>query len=140
MTTNAIATQGTLLKRGDGGGPEVFTAIGEVADISGPGGTANIIDATHLASTFREKVMGLPDEGQITFTLNYVPGDAQQQGLKTDRANRTLRNFQLVLTDAGNETGSFAAYVIGFNLNIQAEDIVRASVTLEITGAVTWVA
>ncbi len=138
MTTNAIATQGTLVKRGDGGGPEVFTTIGEVVSFDGPGGKATIIDATHLQSTAKEKLAGLPDEGEISMTLNFVPSDAQQTGLRNDRAARTKRNFKIVFTDAGAETASFSAYVLEYKLSVKPDSKVELAVTLEITGPISW--
>lgn len=136
--SSAIETQGTELKRGDGATPEVFTTVGEVVSFTGPGGSASVIDVTHLLSTAREKRMGLPDEGQFTFEVNLIPSDTAQIGLRTDRAARTLRNFQLVLTDVATTTLSFAAYVTGFSLSGGVDNVTKASVTLEISGAVTW--
>jgi len=136
--SNAIETQGTELKRGDGATPEVFTSVGEVTTFSGPGGSASVIDVTHLLSTAKEKRMGLPDEGQFTFEVNLVPSDVAQTGLRSDRAARTLRNFELVLTDVSTTTLSFAAYVTGFALSGSVDNVTKASITLEITGAVTW--
>ena len=83
-----VASQGVTFKVGDGGGPEVFNTVGEVTTISGlRGGSAQVIDVSTLASTRREKIMGLPDEGQITVGLNYDPADSQQ-GVAGDRAQQ----------------------------------------------------
>lgn len=135
--SNAIRTQGTIVKRGDGGAPETFTAVGEVVDFTGPGGKASIIDVTHLGSTAKEKLPGLPDEGQFSMTLNLVPGDTQQQNLRADRAAQTKRNFQVVLSD-GSTTLSFAAYVLGYAESGKVDDKVVLKIDLEITGAVIW--
>lgn len=138
MTTNAIESQGVELQRGDGGGTEVFNVIGEVISFQGPGGQASVIDVTHLLSTAREKKIGLQDEGQVTLECNLVPGDTQQIGLRDDRTNRTRRNFRLVLTDGATTTLSFAAYVLGFSIQGAVDQVVRASITLEVDGPVTW--
>ncbi len=134
----AIESQGVQLQRGDGGSPETFTTIAEVTDFDGPSGNASVIDVTHLQSTAKEKIMGLMDEGQITFSGNLVPGDAAQQGLRDDRTNRTLRNFKLILTDAASTTLSFSAYVLNFSISGSVDDKVAFSCTLEISGPVTW--
>ena len=57
---------------------------------------------------------------------------------RTDRAGRTLRNFKLILTDAATTTLSFAAYVKQFALSGGVDDEIKLSVTLRISGAVTW--
>lgn len=135
--SGAIRTQGTLVQRGNGATPEVFTTIGEVVDFSGPGGKASIIDTTHLGSVAKEKLPGLPDEGSFTLTLNWVPSDAQQTALETDRYNQTLRNFRVVYTDLGATQRNFAAFVMGFQTDGKADDKVVAKVDLEISGRVT---
>ena len=138
MTSNALETQGVLFKRGDGGTPEVFTSVGEIKSFQGPGGSAAVIDITTLESTAKEKRMGLADEGQFTFEINLDPTNAQHLGLKSDRAARTLRNFTLTLTDSPATVLSFAAYVLELSLSGGVDDVIGASVTLEISGAVTW--
>ena len=139
MTTSAIKTQGTLVKRGDGGSPEVFTTIGEVRSFGGLGGGASAeIDVTHFGSTAKEWLTGLKDEGEITIDCNFLPDDTQQQGLWSDRTNATLRNFTITLTDSPATVFSFAAYVKSFEITGQYDDAVRATATLRISGPVTW--
>ncbi len=137
MSSSALETQGILFKRGDGGGTEIFTTVGEVFDIQGPDGEASEIDVTDFASTAREFKMGLKDEGRVTVQLYRVASDAEQNGLLSDRSAKTLRNFEIVLTDAGTLTLSFAAYVLGFSYSMSPDDSIKASVTLRISGAVT---
>jgi hypothetical protein len=137
VPSNAINAQGVALKRGNGGAPEIFSLVGEVTKFDGPGGSASVIDVTTLQSQAKEKRMGLMDEGQFTITLNLDPTDAQQTGLRTDRANRTARNFQLVLTDVAATTLLFTAFVLEFKISGAVDGVVQASVTLEITGPVT---
>lgn len=134
----SLETQGVVIARGDGGGPEVFNAIGEVVSFQGPGGSASVIDVTHLGSAAKEKRMGLMDEGQFTFEMNLDTADTQHDGLRADRAARTLRNFQVTLTDSPATVISFSAYVLSFSIQGAVDDKIAASVTLEISGAVTW--
>ena len=48
--TEGVIGLGTLLKIGDGAIPEVFTAIAEVKDITGPGLTREFAEFTHQQS------------------------------------------------------------------------------------------
>lgn len=136
--SSGLEAQGVLLKRGDGATPEVFTAIAEITGFDGPSGSASVIDMTHLSSTAKEKKMGLMDEGQISIDGNLVTTDTQQEGLRDDRTARTLRNFQLVLTDSPSTTLSFAAYVLTFSISGQVDGKIPFKCTLEISGQVTW--
>lgn len=137
MSANALESQGMQIKRGGGGSPETFTVIPEVKSFSGPGGAASVIDVSDLSSTAKEKRMGLRDEGQLSLTLNYLPDNAVHDGLRTDRANRTLRNFKIVFTDTSPATTwSFAAYVTGLSISGGVDNVVEANVTLELSGSI----
>jgi len=138
MSSNAMVSEGVILKRGDGGAPETFTEVSEVVSFDGPGGTAAVIDVTHLRSSAKEKRIGLPDEGQIKLEMNYVPSDSMQAALRSDRVTRTRRNFKLLMTDTGPTTASFAAYVLEFSVKGGVDQKIAASITLEIDGTVTW--
>ena len=49
MSANALESQGTILYLGTGtGSPETFEEIQEVISITGPSGTANVIDVSDL--------------------------------------------------------------------------------------------
>jgi hypothetical protein len=142
--SQALKTNGVEFQRGDGATTEVFTTVGEVVDFDGPGGEAAEIECTHLLSDAVEVMVGLPDEGNFTINCNLVPGDTAQTGLRTDRDNGTRRNFKLKLSDLDGgvspTTLAFAAYVKGFKINGQANGKIAASVTLRVSGPVTWTA
>ena len=134
-----LESQGVKLQVGDGQTPtETFNDVGQVVDISGlRGGQATVIDVTNLASTRREKRMGLPDEGQLSLTVQYDPADTQQTRLETLRETRALGNFKVLLTDSGPTTFSFSGYVLSFPIDTAVDQVVQGSVTIEITGEVT---
>jgi len=131
MSSNALESQGVTLEW-DG------TNIGEVVSFNGPGGSASIIDVTHLGSTRREKRMGIADEGQISFDINLLPSDAGQIKLRNDRADRTERTCRLFLTDTGGTILTMDAYCTQFSVQGSVDNKIQGSVTLEITGAVNW--
>lgn len=135
----ALKSQGVVLKIGDGGGTEVFNAIGEVVSISGLGGGAPAeIDVTNLSSTGKEFLMGIADAGEVSIDLNLDTGDTYQTQLRTDRAAQTLRNFQLDLTDSGTTTISFAAYIKTFEVGVAVDDKISLSVSLRVSGLETY--
>lgn len=118
-------------------------AVAEISGFNGPSGSANVIDVTNLGSTAKEKLIGLRDEGQLSLDLMFnTDTTALQIALKDDRASRTRRVYDLVLTDQSTTAGSqptalfMDAYVTGFALTGAVDDTVKASITLEITSAV----
>ena len=132
----AIESQGVVIKVSTGS-PSEFVAIGNVTSIKGPGGSASVIDVTNLDSSAKEKLMGLPDEGQITLDINYDPDNATHTTLRAARRARTRCEFNITLTDTTNTVLTFFAYVLGFAMDVAVDQAVKVSVTLEVDGAVT---
>ena len=138
MSSNALEAQGMLIKIGNGASPQVFNTISEIKTFSGPTGSAAVIDVTDLSSSAKEKRMGLADEGQLSFTINYIPDNTQHTLLRTRRASREETNFKMVFTDdSPSTTWSFSAFVTGFAVSGAVDNVVEANVTLEITGSIT---
>lgn len=141
MVTKAKSSKGIKLQRGDGGGTEVFTTIAEVTNVKGPSEKAGQLDATSFDSTSMEFIAGLADSGEITFDLNFVGSDAQQQGLRTDLRAGTLRNFKLILADHATTptTISFAAIVTAApEISASVNAVVKSSCSVKISGTPSW--
>jgi hypothetical protein len=139
MTTKASTGFGTLVKRGQGDtnpGPETFTSIGEMLDITGPGLSRPTIDANNMQSPNRmeEVILGMVQTGTVDFDVQYVRGDVQHQGLITDCKAGTLRNFQVVLGDDPNDPIAFAAYVTKAQPKYPVAGKRTLSISLKITG------
>jgi len=117
-------------------------AVAEVVGFNGPTGAANVIDASHLGSTAKEKMLGLRYEGQVTLDVNFRPGTTAQDYMRTCRANRYMRKALIQLNDSTVELAKtkiiFDAYVSGFSITGAVDQIVKGSITLEITGACTY--
>ena len=137
MSSNALESQGLVIQISNEASPEVYTTIAEVSEVSGPGGSAAVIDVTDLSSTSKEKRMGLPDEGQITFTINYIPSNTQHALLRTVRAARTERSFRILFTDSPQTQWDFNGFVTGFEMSNSVDDVTKANVTIEVTGSIT---
>lgn len=137
MTVKAIESQGITVKYSVGS-PTTFASIANVTGFSGPGGSASVIDVTNLSSTAKEKLMGLPDEGQFTIDINLDPDDASHVALRGARAARTRTEFQITFTDSTPATATFFGYVLGFAVSAAVDQAVKVSMTIEIDGAVAW--
>jgi len=134
----AIDTTGKTLTDANGTiTPLDWIEIGEVVSHDGPGGSAAVYETTHLRSTAKEKKVGLPDEGQLTLAINWcLKTDLGQQEASEARKARTEKNFKLTFSD--DSTASFSGYVLGMSASGAVDDKVSGSITIEITGAVTW--
>jgi predicted secreted protein len=137
----AIQAQGSIFYWSSSTTPTTNNAIGEVKSFSGPSGSAGIIDITHLGSTAKEKLIGLRDEGQITFECNLMTSAAAgQQLMRGDRATRSQRAWSIILADSTTSPTRLngVGYCTGFSVSGGVDDVVKASITVEIDGAVSW--
>jgi len=141
MSENAIPSVGTILKRGSGtGGPETFTAIAEVTQITPLGGTTETIDASDLSSTWRVKKPGMLDAGQLQFTVHLLPGaTGAHKDLMTDWTSRAERNFQIVFPDGNSTTWQVKAFISNVSPAVAMNGVLSCSFTAEITGEPNFV-
>ena len=134
----AIETQGSIFYWSTTTSLSTVISIGEVIGFNGPTGGANVIDVSHLGSTAREKLIGLRDEGQITLDCNLSPSNTGQTKLRECRAARTQGNWAIKLNDTAITMLNGHGYVSGFCITGAVDQVVKASITIEISGAVTY--
>ncbi len=139
MATQAATGFGTLLKAGDGVGPETFTTILENISLAGPPLTRETVDATNHESPdgYREFLPSLADGGEVSGEGNLIM-DTTQTNLLTDHQNGTLRNFELLVPlKGGSKKWSFAAYVTQFEASYPIDDKMTYAFSLKVTGKPT---
>ena len=139
--TGVLAAAASAPLASGSAGTEIFTTIAEITNISGPEESLELIDATHMESpnAFREYIPSLLDGGELQLDLNFLPANANQQGLRDDLRNRTRRNFRVVWPDAGTTTYAMSGYVTSFSPSAQIDDKLSASATVKVTGPITVV-
>jgi len=137
-TTAARSGFGALLKRGDGGSPEVFTTVAEVVNIGAVETRMNLADATHMESPDQhmERIPTLLESSDISLELNYLPGDTTQTNLRNDVMNRTLRNFQITIPGSSRVV-SFSAFVSQIGPAFPHDGKMTQNVTLAPNGKIT---
>jgi len=136
VSANAIKAQGTLLQLGSGS-PLSYVSIAEINSFSGPGGSVSVIDVTDLASAAKEKRPGMNDNGQLAFECNLIPTNTQHAALREAKENGTTIKIKLIFTDTGATEWTFDAIVVGFSVSGSVDGVVKASVSLEISGEIT---
>lgn len=133
----AIKAQGTTLSYSDGGSPSAFALVGGIRGVSDlGGGAAPVNDASTLDSTFKEKLLGLNDEGQMTVSFNGKPSNAVQVALRNARRAQTRLEWKVVLSDAS--IAVFFGYILTLSISAERGGIVNGSLSIEIDGEVAW--
>jgi predicted secreted protein len=136
MSENAIKAQGTLLQLGSGS-PLAYNSIAEINSFSGPGGSVSVIDVTDLSSSAKEKIAGMNDNGQLSFECNLIPSNTQHAALREAKENGTTISVKIIFTDTGATEWTFNAIVVGFSVSGAIDGVVKASVTLEVSGEIS---
>jgi len=136
----AIKSQGTLLEIEQlpiGSGS--WVGISEVQSIPGGGGSSPEIDVTHLRSTGKEYLLGLPDYGSHQITGNYLGAgvDAGQGLVRSRYLDQAPAQFRMTLADVGTTQMTFTALVQSFDLSVTPDSKVDLSFTLRRTGSDT---
>ena len=110
-----------------------FTPIGEVTDLGEFGREYNLVTHNPLATRATQKKKGSYNEGAISLGLGLDNKDAGQILLKT--ASQSDNDYYFCITLQSGDKYFFPAQVMSFKTNVGSVDnIVNASVTLEITG------
>jgi len=130
-----ILAQGTTVTVEDGAASTA--TIGGIISMSGIGsGTASEIDVTTLASTAKEYRQGLKDNGSMTFELIRDEDDAGQVELKEMEDAQATREFVITLPSSTLNVFTFDGFVTSLTTEVGADDVVRGSCTVKITGAI----
>lgn len=138
MATRAMKSKGVLLQRSNGASPDVFETIAEVSSFDGPSRSLPVDDVTSFDSSWVEVLPGVPDGGQISFGLNFIPGHGGQIGLQEDLEAGTLRAYRLVFTDSATSKLEFSGYVTAFSSSGgNPNSKIAASCTIRISGGVS---
>jgi len=135
--------RGAQLYAGDGATPtEGWDLTAEMLDISNADPRVReMIDCTSQETPdgSEEKRPGMLKNGDFVFDCNYIPTHATHDGttgLRADMVSGVLRHFRYVFP-ARNKRLAFSAFVSSFAIKNPVTDLLRATVTLTITGVVT---
>lgn len=133
----ALPTQGVRLRLGSAAISPTYTDIAFVTTWNGPNGQKNEIDVTHLASTAKEFLAGLPDWGTYDFEIWFDHLQATHDTLRDLFVSGDEVMFQVVYTGGGTGNAEeFLASVLNFRRTGQVDNAIQGIVTLRITGDV----
>jgi hypothetical protein len=142
----ALNAQGSKILHSSGGvgdSPSSYVAIEQVISISGPDGSASLIDVSHLGSTRKEYLPGLADNGQIQLSCNFTAGTKQMEMFDNFNANADPEPFEIQIpTSSGASTYHrfrFSAIVTKWSLAEAVDQKVTLNITLQTTGGVAYI-
>ena len=136
-TSTAKLGTGTILKI-SAGSPTSYLTVGNVHDYKAMQGSNSEVEVTNMASTAKEFLLDLADNGDATFTVDTDFGDVGQAAMiAAKEANPPTKcDFQIVTTLATLNTLTFQGYVKTFDIGSGVGAAVRSQVVIRVTGPV----
>ncbi len=112
--------------------------IGEVFNITPPGGTADRVEATHMKSPGRrrEYIAGLIDSGEASFEINFVPGSPTDAFLRRLLTSGEIVQHQIEFPNGATVT--YDAAVTGYEKTVPLDDRMTATITVAPSGDEVW--
>lgn len=128
----ASPSYGTTISIGGG-------AVAGVKSIDGPQISREIIDITSMSDSHKVKAPARPNSGTVTVELLLEDHSALLATLDATVTDTTVPSPTSVTIAFAGDGGSYAfdAFVTGFTPKASGDEALTATVTLEITGAVT---
>jgi len=114
-----------------------LTKLGEVTSAPPPSGARAKQEATHYESPgqTREYILGLIDPGNMSWTINWIPGSPTDELLAQAYADGLARVMRVV--PPGGVMFTFTGAVSNYEPANPVDDRMTATITIEVLGAVT---
>lgn len=110
--------------------------IGLLASATPPNETVDQVDVTHMESPDRTRqfIAGLRDLGDVTLSINYVPGNLTDEYVLEWRSSGETRPVRI--TYPTDVIDTFPAFPTGYTPTLAAADKASADLKLKVAGAV----
>ncbi len=155
MTTGVLETQNTRLYFTDAAGsPQNIRKVACPTSIEGLGGAGGQIAITCLDSPEAEFRRGMKQPSTISVPINFIPNSASHQALMDLDESGDVVDWMVVFSDQddapvtldgdnhlvspGPTTVRFQGYVDDIAINVATNEIVRATLTIQRSGAKEW--
>lgn len=130
---NAAAVE-TIITGSDHNKVPLVSEIGSISN------EANVIDVPEFGATFKGKIRGQLDAGQLDSVLYWAPRDTQHLALRTAAEAGTVVYVTIKWVSGANvEYVTFKGFVSSFGIDTAFDDVAKANVTFIIDGALTFV-
>jgi hypothetical protein len=140
----AIAAFGTLIQVLSATGPDEFTTINGVGDITGPNTNVAEVETTSHSTGKPHKTFQptLIDDGDLAFPCYFNPSDPTHSlfspfGLENLFQNRAVTEFQLVNTDPARRTRRFRGFVKQLSETYPVAGVCTRATTIRISSVPT---
>jgi len=134
--SEAIIGYNTILEVRDG--PETtdsYFDLGEITGLTPPSDSIDEVEVTHMQSPGRRKefIAGLSDPGEMSVTVNHIPGSSEDEFILDWKASGEVRDARI--TYPNGRTQTISTFVKGYVPNeLTVGAAITATLTLRCTG------
>ena len=115
------------------------TLVAEIDDMSALELSRATVDLLSYGEDDMRKLVGAKDNGSISVTLNWSPGDVDHDALATAFVDGSLDTYAIQwVSGTSSARADFSAFVTSYGIAHPKEDKVTCTVELTISGAVTF--
>lgn len=115
-----------------------LTTIPQIENLTIPGLSQATIDTTGLDNSWKTCIGSIPEGGELSFTLNWNPGNTVHGNVFTASQSATPVAWSIACADAGAAAITFSGVMTKFQpQSVNAEGIVKVDCTLKVSGAIT---
>lgn len=132
MTTQAIESQGFKFEVQTTDSVPAWLEVKEMKTFNEQQGESADIDVTHLQSSRKEYLIGVPDDGTLSMDCNFLMNDPGQIEMRAARADRGVRSMRITFSDGSIAT--FSGFVKSFPMQGGVDAAVTGSVSIRISG------
>lgn len=126
---------GTILKVGDGAGPEVFTTVARVMEVDWPKLKAYMVETTNHSDEYvQQSHSGVREFTGFSVTLEWTDDEATHATIRTNFDSNTAKNYKLISPDT-QVTYTFAAFVEEIGRETKIKDVQRMKIMIRPQGA-----
>jgi hypothetical protein len=119
------------------------TKVSLVAEIGSISNEANVIDVPEFGATYKGKLRGQLDAGQLDSVLYWAPRDAMHKSIQDAATDGSIVYVGIKWSDnAGSDAEyvTFKGFVSSFGIDTSFDDVAKANTTFVIDGALTFFA
>ena len=137
-----VSTSDTTGETTAAGIEAIITAdkVSLVAEIGSIANEANVIDVPEFGATFKGKLRGQLDAGQLDSVLYWAPRLADHLSIRTAAETGSVVYVTVKWIDGANvEYVTFKGFVSSFGIDTAFDDVAKANCTFIIDGALVFV-
>ena len=135
MTATPYSSYGCLVKRGNGGDPEMFATIAGLMDINPPEEEARTEEyVLHDGDGAVHRLATVIDAGEADFEMAFDQAGTSETDLRSDLRAKVVRNFQFHFSNTAGTIATVGALVKKISTPMPVEGMMKATVTLAFSG------